>query len=150
MSQPSKSPAAEIAEWHAELARCVDGVQYGRAKALFHPDVVNFSTASTMLHGVDELRERQWRRVWHTIEDFRFDMDQIVSAASADGAIAWGIAIWHSTGIDKDGKKFERPGRATTTYARDAKTGRLVATHIHFSLFPGTPEKSFGKKPEHF
>lgn len=140
----------EIAAWYAELGDCVDKVDYGRAKNLYRPDVVNFSTVSTMLRGVEELREKQWRRVWPTIENYRHKTETLISEVSDDGTMAWGMLVWESKGIHQDGSRFDRPGRATTTFVRDPKTGKLLGTHIHFSLFPGTPDRSFGKKPEKF
>ncbi len=147
----SKDPtAAAIARWFETLAACVDRVDYGTAAALFDDAIANFSTASTWLRGKETFREKQWRKVWPTIENFRFDADALEWGAAADGTMAWGATTWQSTGIAKDGSTFPRPGRATVIFRRQTPDAQLLAIHIHFSLVPGTPEKSFGKKPETF
>ena len=60
------------------------------------------------------------------------------------GDAAWAAVPWSSTGYHENGEAFDRPGRATATYVRE--NGKWLATHTHFSLKPGTPPHTFGKK----
>ena len=46
--------------------------------------------------------------------------------------------------FDADGNSFNRPGRATVILQKFEEN--WLAVHTHFSLLPGTPYKTFGKK----
>ena len=72
--------------------------------------------------------------------------------------MAWGAAVWSSTGFHEDGAAFDRPGRATVALERRpeapvegtkgaGQTSRpWLAVHTHFSLNPGVPPRTFGRK----
>ena len=109
---------------------------------MFAPDVVSFGTKSLIDTGLDAVQKNQWEGVWPNIRDFRFDLDSIRSGG--DDYQALGIATWTSTGFDKKGKPFLRPGRATVALER--RNGAWLAIHTHFSLSPGTPPRSFGPR----
>jgi ketosteroid isomerase-like protein len=84
-----------------------------------------------MLVGRDALVDGQWRRVWGVTSGFRFDLDRVMCGVS--GNVAWAAAPWTSRGV-RDGKPFDRRGRATYILRREG--GRWLAVHSHHSLDP--------------
>ena len=132
----------ELAGWFTTLERCVRAVDYETARGIFAPDVVSFGTRAEMVSGLDALQAQQWSGVWPFIADFTFDLAQLHTGAAGD--VAWAAVPWTSTGFHEDGTEFPRPGRATVTFAR--RDGRWLATHTHFSLHPGTPPRSHGRR----
>lgn len=109
------------------------------AESLFAPDVASFGTKATVVEGLAQLRKHQWEKIWPNIDDFSMLTDEI--RASSDGALAWGMVPWTSTGFDEKGTPYPRPGRATAVLAR--RDGVWLCIHTHFSLAPGTPQQSF-------
>jgi ketosteroid isomerase-like protein len=99
------------------------------------------SVVCVPVSGLDHLAANQWRNVWPYIENFTFDLGRLHGNASGD--VAWAAVPWTSTGFDQEGRAFDRPGRATVTFAH--REGRWLAVHTHFSLNPGTPARSFGR-----
>jgi ketosteroid isomerase-like protein len=133
-------PVAATREWFARLGACCARVDYQAARPLFAADVVSFGTRADLVTGLDALQANQWEGIWPRIAAFRFDPDRIAATGTPD--LAWGAATWTSTGFDEAGQPFPRPGRATVILARRA--GRWQAIHTHFSLFPGTPARTYG------
>jgi hypothetical protein len=68
---------------------------------------------------------------------------------SPDRLLAVAITGWDSTGIDEQGDRFERPGRATVVLRRASITDSWVGLHTHFSLGLGVPQKSHGVRRNH-
>ena len=129
--------AIDIAsDWLARFARCVDARDPEAARALFADDVIAFGSVTAVMAGVDELERLQWKRVWPRISDFRFERESIhVLGDPASGPLT--IALkWSSVGRHDDGRRFDRPGRATLVLERSGANWRCV--HSHFSLVPGT------------
>jgi ketosteroid isomerase-like protein len=58
------------------------------------------------------------------------------------------MAVFDSTGYQKDGTTYDRPGRATVVFERDADDAPFIARHTHMSLFRDVPTRSFKDKPE--
>ena len=134
------TPEAAVAEWFERLgAHCVAG-EYAAARAIVAPDVVSFGTKADVVTGLDHLQANQWEGIWPNIEGFGFDLDEVVAFGADDHA--WGAAVWSSTGFDEDGEPFHRPGRATVVLER--RDGVWLAVHTHFSLYPGTPQFTYG------
>jgi ketosteroid isomerase-like protein len=104
--------------------------------------VVSFGTRADIVSGLDYLQQNQWEGIWPNIQDFKINLDSI--HAGGDERIAWGVATWTSTGFHEDGTSFPRPGRATTILER--RNGKWVSVHTHFSLNPGTPPRTYGRK----
>ena len=138
----SEETRAAVRAWFETLQRCVRSVDYETARGIFAPDVVSFGTRAAIVSGLDALQAEQWSGVWPHITDFTFDRTSLHVAG--DGESVWAAVVWTSTGYHEDGTPFERPGRATVTFAR--RDGRWVATHTHFSLKPGTPQRSYGRR----
>ncbi len=135
-------PHAAAREWFERLGECCAAIDYASARAIFAPDVVSFGTKADIVKGLDLLQRNQWEGIWPNIRDFTIDLASIHSGG--DERHAWGVATWRSTGFHEDGTPFSRPGRATVTLER--RDGVWLATHTHFSLNPGTPPRTYGRK----
>jgi ketosteroid isomerase-like protein len=131
-----------IREWFQTLERSVRRVDYPTMRQYFAPDVLSFGTRAEVVSGLDALVANQWSGIWPNIRDFTINFEQLHWGTSGD--LAWGIAPWNSTGFHPDGTSFPRPGRATVIFER--RHGKWLATHTHFSLFPGTPPTTHGSK----
>ena len=137
-----EEPGAAVRQWFERMGSCCASVDYDSARMIFAPDVVLFGTKADVVAGLDAAQESQWEGIWPNIRAFRFDPGSI--HWGGDESQAWGVATWTSTGFDEGGKPFPRPGRATVTLER--RDGAWLAVHTHFSLFPGTPPRTFGPR----
>ncbi len=135
----STEQQSEIRDWFDTWGGYVASVDYVSARQLFHPDVIGFGTYMEYVRGLENLEQQQWRSIWGTIEGFTFLTDRLVCGVDAAGVQAWGIVPWTSTGFHPDGTPYDRPGRATVIFTRDAPTDPWLAIHTHISLAPGTP-----------
>ena len=142
MSITTDDPKAAVREWFERLGRYCAAVDYDAGEAIFADAVVAFGTRTDVVQGLEPLRRNQWEGIWGNIEDFRIDLDSI--HAGGDRQHAWGVATWTSTGFHEDGASFHRPGRCTVALER--RGDQWLAVHTHFSLFPGTPPRTFGRK----
>ena len=138
-----------VADWYARWGEHVADVNFKPVRAMFAEDTVAFGSKIDMMTSQAQLEAEQWRSVWPSIEDFRFDTSTLEVVMSPDRLMAMGASIFRSTGLHPDGKKFERNGRATVTLMRGAIRAPWICTHSHISLKPGTPWISHGKRPEH-
>ena len=136
---------AAIRAWFDALARHVRAVDYEGARAIFAEDMIAFGTFTDFMHGRELAEQRQWRNVWGTIRNFRYDLDRVEAIVSGDRLTAVGMAVWQSDGFHPNGDPFDRPGRTTVVLGRDKVGAPFVATHTHMSLYRGTPERSYGK-----
>ena len=136
----TSDPAEAVRQWFTLLSGYCASVDYDSAESIFAEDVVSFGTAMDIVRGRKALREGQWESIWENITDFKMDLDN--ADARGSGNQAWGVVTWTSTGYDSDHKPFHRPGRATVTLER--RDGIWLAVHTHFSLFPSTPQRTFG------
>ena len=134
--------SAAVREWYARFGACCAAVDYESARSMFAADVMSFGTKAELVSGIDRLQENQWQGIWPNISDFTIDRESI--RWGGDEQIAWGIAVWTSTGYDEAGDPFHRPGRATVVLER--RDGVWLAVHSHFSLNPGTPPRTYGRK----
>lgn len=128
--------------WFRTWGICVAAVDFESAYPLFAKDVVGFGTHIPLVSGLEALKREQWSKVWPKISGFEFLVDELVGAKSGDSG--WAATPWASTGYHEDGTAFDRPGRATVTFRREA--GAWLGTHTHFSLHPGSPPHTFGNK----
>ena len=143
--EQSRDIEDDLRAWFEEWGGYVRACDFESARPLFRADVAGFGTHMRIVHGLEHLERDQWRNVWPTIEDFQFLTDALEVGASNDGLLAWAIVAWTSTGYGEDGTPFERPGRATVIFAREHWNEPWEAIHTHFSLAPGTPQRSFGR-----
>lgn len=138
MSITSEDPVSAITEWFGKLSRYCSTVDYKSAREIFAEDVSSFGTRADAVTGLDRLQKEQWEQVWPQTSGFRVLMDTVRGGGNAE--IAWGMAIWTSTGYDRQGGEFERPGRATVVLTRTR--GGWRAVHTHFSLFREVRQQS--------
>jgi ketosteroid isomerase-like protein len=125
----------EIRGWLESFATAVRARRYDRGRRLFDQQVMGFGTRAARVDGLDALEARQWREIWETTRDFRFDLES-ARFESVDGQ-AWVGALWSSTGLLPCGGTFPRSGRATIVLVRRPEGWRAV--HTHFSLDPREP-----------
>ncbi|MFI5013294.1 MAG: YybH family protein [Hyphomicrobiales bacterium] len=136
-----------VRSWFGELAEHVRAVDFAAARHLFDKDFVAFGTFTDFVTGREPAEESQWRKVWPTIDGFAWRLDGVKALLSPDRLFAVGLAVWDSTGYHPGGEPFDRAGRATVSLRRAKIGDPFVATHTHMSLFRGTPDISYGKKP---
>ena len=137
----SSDPIEAVQQWFALMEQCCASVDYDGAECIFADDVVSFGTAMNIVSGRKSLREGQWESIWGNISNFKMDLDNVHAGGS--GNQAWGVVTWTSLGFDGNHEPFYRPGRATVTLER--RDGIWLAVHSHFSLYPGTPQRTFGR-----
>jgi ketosteroid isomerase-like protein len=136
-----------VAEWYERWSGYVAAVDFMPARELFAEDAIAFGTKVEVMASQPQLEHEQWRSVWPSIEDFRFDTSTLEVIISPDRLMAMGALIFRSTGLHPDGQKFERNGRSTVTLMRAAVGMPWICTHSHISLKPGTPGISHVKRP---
>ena len=150
MKQPPVAPEDKrsVGEWYARWDKFVAEVDFKPVREMFAEDVVAFGSKMEMMTSQAELERDQWRSVWPSIEDYRYDLSTLEVITSPDRLMAMGAVIFRSTGLHPDGKKFERNGRSTVTLMRPSAGAPWICTHSRISLKPGTPGISHGKRPE--
>jgi ketosteroid isomerase-like protein len=136
---------AAVRAWFGALSTHCQAIDYAGARAIFADDMIAFGTFTDFMHGRDLAEQKQWRNVWGTTRNFRYEIDKVEAIVSADRLTAVGMGVWQSDGFHPNGDPFDRPGRTTTVMARKKIGDPFVATHTHMSLFRGTPDRSFGK-----
>ena len=138
----TSNPTEAVRQWFALMERYCASVDYDGAEGIFAEDVVSFGTTMDIVSGRKALRRGQWESIWGNISNFKMDLDNV--HANGKGNQAWGVVTWTSVGFDGNHQPFYRPGRATVTLER--RDGIWLAVHTHFSLYPGTPQRTFGKR----
>jgi ketosteroid isomerase-like protein len=137
-----------VAEWLGRWGNLVADVNFTASRPLFADDTVAFGSKVEMMTSQAQLEREQWRAIWPTIEDYRYDLSTLEVMVSPDRLMAMGAVIFRSTGLHADGRSFERNGRATVALMRSAPDEPWICTHSHVSLKPGTPAPSHGNRPE--
>src|SRR4029077_10202943 len=125
--QDSRAGAEGIAHWGDLVA----DVNFKASRPLFAEDAVAFGSKVEMMTSQAQLETEQWRAIWPTIEDYRYDLSTLEVVTSPDRLMAMGAVIFRSTGLHADGKTFERNGRATVTLMRCAIGSPWICTHSH-------------------
>jgi ketosteroid isomerase-like protein len=137
-----------VADWYQVWGDRVAAVNFTAVRDMFTEDAIAFGSKVEMVTSREALERDQWRAIWPSIEDYRYDLSTLEVVMSPDRLMAMGASIFRSTGLHPDGKKFERNGRATVTLMRPLVDAPWICTHSHISLKPGTPGISHGKRPE--
>jgi ketosteroid isomerase-like protein len=141
-SQPDRSVADWVAAWGTEVAAA--DIRAGRSR--FADELIAFGTHADVVVGREAVEAGQWSQIWPAIEDFEFLLDDLRVRISPDGLLAVAIVPWSSTGVDADGNRFDRPGRATIVLERASTGDQWIGTHTHFSLARGVPASTFGRR----
>ena len=137
-----------VADWYARWAEFVADVNFKPVRAMFAEDAVAFGSKVEMMISQAQIEAEQWRAVWPSIEDYRYDLSTLQVVMSPDRLMAMGAVIFRSTGVHENGRKFERNGRTTVTLMRPSVGAPWICAHTHVSLKPGTPAPSYGNRPE--
>ena len=146
--QAAEEDKQTVGEWYARWDKFVTDVDFVPVRQMFADDVVAFGSKVEMMTSQAELEREQWRAVWPSIEDYRYDLSTLEVVTSPDRLMAMGAVIFRSTGLHENGQRFERNGRATVALMRPAIGAPWLCTHSHVSLKPGTPATSHGNRPE--
>ena len=147
MADPHPDDVAGVKRWFETLAHHVREVDYIGARSIFAADLIAFGTFTDFMTGQPAAEQAQWRNVWENIDGFTWRPD-IRVIVSPDRRQAVGMGIFDSTGYQKDGTDYARPGRATIVFVRDNLDTPWLAQHTHLSLFRDVPTRSFKGKPE--
>ena len=139
---------ALVRRWFQRLQLYVQTVDLVGSRPLFADDMITFGTVAGFTTGREVTEAEQWRKVWGTIDQFRWRLDDLRIIVSQDRLTAVGMAVFESTGYTEDGQHYDRPGRGTVVLGRGAVGEEWVAQHTHVSLFPGTPTRSFGRQQQ--
>jgi ketosteroid isomerase-like protein len=131
-----------LRDWFRAWEVCIRAVDFVAARAVFAAEVSGFGTHAAFVFGQAALEREQWSNVWPKIEAFHFEVEKLHGAVS--GGTAWAAVPWTSTGFAASGQPFDRPGRATVVFRRE--NARWLGLHTHFSLNPGTPAATFGRR----
>lgn len=145
-TSPHDDDLARVRHWFERLAEHVRAVDFAGARPIFAETLIAFGTFSDFVTGRDAVEAAQWRNVWPFIEGFRWQLDGVRAIISPDRLTATGMAVWESTGFREDGSPYDRPGRATVVFARQAPDQDWIAQHTHMSLFRGVPDRSYGRR----
>jgi ketosteroid isomerase-like protein len=123
-------------EWLRQWESMINAADFAGARRLFSPDVISFGTLTGFMSGLQELEKLQWRKIWPTIKDFKFDHPVVVfSGEPAPSAVI--VSLWHSKGKTGSGGWYDRKGRATLVLRLEMS--RLRCCHSHLSMDPGIP-----------
>ena len=94
---------AAVRVWFGTLAKHCRAVDYEGARPIFADDMIAFGTFTDFMHGRELAEQKQWRNVWGTIRNFRYDTDKVEAIVSADRLTAVGMG------------RFDRPGRRSAS-----------------------------------
>lgn len=127
-------------DWLKTWENLINATDYENARRLFSPNVVGFGTVAGTTRGIDQLEKLQWRKVWPTIRNFKFDAPLINMFNHENPNLALIAATWHSDGRSNKDGWYERRGRVTLILENSGQT--LLCIHTHFSMEPGVPALS--------
>ena len=145
IATPHPDDLAAVRTWFDRLSAFCRAIDYEGARPIFAEDMIAFGTFTDFMKTRELVEQKQWRNVWGTIRNFRYDLDKVEAIVSPDRLMATGMAVWSSDGFHPNGDRFDRPGRTTVVLGRLKVGDPFVATHTHMSLFRGTPERSYGR-----
>ena len=116
--------------WFDALSKHCRAIDYEGARPIFAEDMIAFGTFTDFMIGRDLAEQKQWRNVWGTIRNFRYDLDKIEAIVSADRLTAVGMGVWQSDGYHPNGDRFDaaRPHHGD---ARPQGGRRSVRRHPH-------------------
>src|SRR4029077_14721940 len=120
---------AAVRVWFDTLSKHCRAVDYEAARPIFAEDMIAFGTFTDFMHGRDLAEQKQWRNVWGTIRNFRYEAGKIEAIVSADRLTAVGMGVWQSDGFHPNSDRFDRSGRTTVVLGRQKVGDPFVATH---------------------
>ena len=105
-------------------------IDYEGARPIFADDLIAFGTFTDFMHGRELTEQKQWRNVWGTIRNFRFDLDTVEAIVSADRLTAIGMGVWTVRRLPSQRRPL-RPRRPRHRRARPPEDRRSVRRHPH-------------------
>ena len=105
-----------VGEWYARWDKFVAEVDFVPVREMFAEDVVAFGSKVEMMTSQAQLEREQWRHVWPSIEDYRYDLSTLEVVTSPDRLMAMGAVMFRSTGLHPDGTN------SSATAARPARS----------------------------
>ena len=90
-TQVTADDLAAVRQWFDTLSQHCRTVDYEGARPIFADDMIAFGTFTDFMIGRELAEEKQWRNVWGTIREFRYDLSKIEAIVSADRLTAVGI-----------------------------------------------------------
>ena len=137
---------AAVRAWFDALSTHCRAIDYEGARPIFADDMIAFGTFTDFMHGRDLAEQKQWRNVWGTIRNFRYNLDTVEAIVSADRLTAIGMGVWTSDGFHPNGDRFDRgrPHHRRRSAARRSAIRSSPPTPT-CRCIRGTPEQSYGK-----
>jgi ketosteroid isomerase-like protein len=123
-------------DWLRQWETMINAADFAGARLLVSPDVISFGTLTGFMAGLQELEALQWRKIWPTLKDFKFD-DPIILGTGEPAPSAVIVSLWHSRGKTSGGDWYDRKGRATLVLRLEHNLLRCY--HSHLSMEPGIP-----------
>ena len=152
LSPVNQEDLAAVRAWFDTLANHCRAIDYEVARPIFAEDMIAFGTFTDFMKGRDLAEHKQWRNVWGTIRNFRYDLDKIEAIVSADRLTAVGMGVWQSDGFHPNGVQGQYQMHVTASYngqtatanitqsngAGDRKSTRLNSSHRSLSRMPSS------------
>ncbi len=113
----------------------VHALDYEAVRDFIPDDGLYFGSVAAVARGYDELREKQFSRVWPNISEFDIPPESISIRVSRPLAAA--TCLFESAGKGPDGNTVERKGRMTFVF--ELRDDSWMMVHSHDSLYPAPP-----------
>jgi len=143
---PDADDQLSVRSWISAWGDEVAGANVSAGRLRFAEELTAFGTHADVVRGRDAVEANQWRQIWPAIDDFRFAVDDMDILLSPDRLMAVAVVRWDSTGIHRDGSRFDRPGRATVVLRRTTVSEEWLGVHTHFSLGRGVAQETHGTR----
>ena len=117
----------------------VHAVDYDNVRDLIPDDGVYFGSVAVQAKGYEELKQKQFTRVWPNVGEFSITRDSIDIHLAGD--TAWATCLFESTAKNAtNDKSGARKGRMTFIFER--RDVGWVIIHSHDSLYPEAPSSA--------
>ena len=110
----------DVFSWLDTWEGLINRGDFEAARPLFSPEVLAFGTVTGSMKTLPVLEERQWRKVWGKIKDFRFDKETAVLFRDEGSRLATIACAWSSLGRTQS-SWYQRRGRVTLVLRREGK-----------------------------
>ena len=94
---PHPDDLAAVRTWFDRLSAHCRAIDYEGARPIFAEDMIAFGTFTDFMKTRELAEQKQWRNVWGTIRNFRYDLDKVEAIVSPDRLMATGMAVRTST-----------------------------------------------------
>jgi len=133
----------DIKIWLAAFSQSVNALDYERAKTLFVETAKYYGIHVGFVSLPSEIEELEWRKEWPSIKNFEWNYrNRIVYESGGKCDMTVAMVGWTASGMGITGVPFTRAGRATLIFTK-LSDSPLRCLHMHFTLNPGGPYKSY-------